>query len=286
MPLRDHWAEWIAVRRHGGDAELLRQHLALLAVVRDQVLKNAALAPGQKVLDVGCGDGLIGFAAADAVGPTGTVIFSDISADLLDQCRELAGQHGLLDRCQFVQAPASRLAGVDDNSIDAVALRSVLIFEADKAAAFSEFHRVLNPGGRLSLFEPINRYSNFLGTFDPGPVADLMARVRTIFEAIQPRDSDPMLNFDERDLVHHAEAAGFDEIHLELTYDVRAAQPRPWAAVLNVAANPLAPTLAEAMRQALTSEETARLTAHLQPQIEKGHGKQRIAIAYLSAAAS
>jgi arsenite methyltransferase len=282
-PGRDQWAEWILERRHGSDPELLRQQLALLAVVRDQVLTKAAIEPGQAVLDVGCGDGLIGFAAAEAVGPTGTVIFSDISPDLLDQCRDLATQRGLLGRCQFVQAPASRLAGIDDNAVDAVALRSVLIYEADKAAAFSEFHRVLRPGGRLSLSEPINRYSNFLGSFDPGPVADLTARVRALFEAIQPPDSDPMLNFDERDLVSHAEAAGFDEIHVELKLDVRRAQPRPWAAVLNVAANPLVPTLAEAMRQALTAEETDRLSAYLKPRIEQGHGKQRIAIAYLSA---
>jgi SAM-dependent methyltransferase len=282
-PQRDQWAEWIAERRHGSDPELLRQHLALLAVVRDQVLTKAAIAPGQAVLDVGCGDGLIGFAAAEAVGPTGTVIFSDISPDLLDLCHDLADQHGLLDRCQFVQAPASHLAGIDDQSVEAVALRSVLIYEADKAAAFSEFHRVLRPGGRLSLSEPINRYSNILGSFDPGPVADLMAKVRAFFEAIQPPDSDPMLNFDERDLVANAEAAGFDEIHLELRIDVRRAPRRPWAAVLNVAANPLVPTLAEAMSQALTAEETDRLSAHLRPQIEQGRGKQRIAIAYLSA---
>jgi arsenite methyltransferase len=166
-PPRDQWAEWIAERRHGSDPELLRQQLVLLAAVRDHVLSNAAIEPGQTVLDVGCGDGLIGFAAAEAVGPTGTVIFSDISPDLLDLCRDLATQHGLLDRCQFVQAPASHLAGIDDNSVDAVALRSVLIYEADKAAAFSEFHRVLRPGGRLSLFEPINRYSNILAASTP-----------------------------------------------------------------------------------------------------------------------
>lgn len=281
---RDHWAEWIVERRHGSDPELLRQQLAFLAVVRDQLLTKAAIEPGQTVLDVGCGDGLIGFAAAEAVGPTGTVIFSDISSDLLDLCRDLASQHGLLDRCQFVRASASHLAGLENNSVDAVALRSVLIFEADKAAAFSEFSRVLRPGGRLSLFEPINRYSNFLGSFDAGPVAELTARVRAIFEAIQPPDSDPMLNFDERDLVAHAEAAGFDDIHLELRLDVRRAHPRPWAAVLNAAANPLVPTLAEAMRQALTAEETDRLTTYLQPLVEQGHhGRQRIAIAYLSA---
>ena len=62
---RDQWAQWILQRRHGSDPETLRQQLALLAVVRDKVLTNAAIEPGHAVLDIGCGDGLIGFAAAE-----------------------------------------------------------------------------------------------------------------------------------------------------------------------------------------------------------------------------
>jgi hypothetical protein len=53
--------------------------------------------------------------------------------------------------------------------------------------------------------------------------------------------------------------------------------------MLNIAANPRLPTLAEAMRQALTRDEADRLSAHLQPLVEQGHGKQRIAVSYLSA---
>jgi hypothetical protein len=53
--------------------------------------------------------------------------------------------------------------------------------------------------------------------------------------------------------------------------------------MLNIAANPRLPTLAEAMRQALTPDEADRLSAHLQPLVERGYGKQRIAVSYLSA---
>lgn len=282
---RDPWAAWLAERRHGGDPELLRRQLEFLAPIRDQVVANAALAAGYRVLDVGCGDGLIAF-AAEGVGPTGQVIFSDVSSDLLDRCRELARQRGLLDHCQFVRAPARDLSPIADQAVDAVALRSVLIYETDKAAAFAEFHRVLRPGGRLSLFEPINRFASpeppdrFHG-YDVAPVADLVARLKQHYDAIQPPDSDPMHDFDERDLVTLAEQTRFVEVHAQLTIDIRPPEPLPWDAMLNSSGNPRIPTLAEAMRQALTVEEVDRLTAHLRSLVEQGRGQRRTATAYL-----
>ena len=283
---RDAWAAWLAERRHGGDPELLRRQLALLAPIRDQVGANALLESGHRVLDVGCGDGLIAFAAAEAVAPGGEVIFSDVSLDLLDRCRQLASQHGVLERCRFVQAPARDLSPIADREVDAVTLRSVLIYERDKAAAFSEFHRVLRPGGRLSLFEPINRFSSpeppgrFHG-YDVAPVADLVSRLNQLYRSGNPTDSDPMHDFDERDLVALAEDAGFGQVHARLAIDVQPPEPLPWQAMLDAAPNPLAPTLGEAMRQTLTVEEIDRLTAHLRPLVEQGRGRRRTASAYL-----
>lgn len=285
---QDQWAAWLAERRHGGDPEQLRRELEFLAPILAQVIANAALTPGASVLDVGCGDGLIGFAAAEAVGPNGRVIFSDVSSDLLDRCRELATQRGLLQRCRFVQAPATDLSPIEDEAVDAITLRSVLIYEPDKAAAFAEFYRVLRPQGRLSLFEPINRFTfpepadRFHG-YDVGPVTGLAAKVREVYDAIQPPGSDPMLDFDERDLVALAERAGFAEVHLQLLIDIHHPEPRLWRVMLNSSGNPRIPTLAEAMRQALTPEEATRLTAHLRPLVEQGHGQRRMAVSYLCA---
>jgi arsenite methyltransferase len=283
---RDQWATWLAERRHGGDAELRRRQLEFLVPIRDRVLANAALAAGHRVVDVGCGDGLIAFADAEAAGPAGQVIFSDVSAELLDQCRELAARRGLLDRCQFVQARASDLSPIPDQAVDAVTLRSVLIYEPDKSAAFAEFHRVLRPGGRLSLFEPINRFAfpepaDRLYGYDITPVADLVAKLKEVYDTVQPPESDPMLDFDERDLVTLAEQAGFGEVHAQLTIDIRPPEPLPWQAMLNSSGNPRIPTIADAMRQVLTVEEAERLAAHLRPLVEQGRGQRRTAATYL-----
>ncbi|MFI7280175.1 class I SAM-dependent methyltransferase [Micromonospora chersina] len=126
-----------------------------LAAFRDGVLEEAGLAAGDVVLDVGWGTGLIGFGALDRLGPDGRVIFSDVSLDVLDECRRTASGDG---RCSFVVASANDLAGIAEASVDVVTTRSLLIYSDRKASAFAEFFRVLRPGGRSSLFEPINRF--------------------------------------------------------------------------------------------------------------------------------
>src|SRR5260221_13415628 len=103
---QDQWAQWLLERRHGGDAEKQKAKLESLYLVRDKELHNTRLAYGDTLLDVGCGDGLIAFGALPIVGERGKVIFSDISQGLLDHCRSLARQVGMLDRCRFVRAPA------------------------------------------------------------------------------------------------------------------------------------------------------------------------------------
>jgi ubiquinone/menaquinone biosynthesis C-methylase UbiE len=143
--------------RFGGDPAARERLLTeLLYPVRDTVLDKARLRPGDTVLDVGAGDGLIAFGALERLAPSGHVVFSDISQDLLDHCRAAAAAEGLPDRCRFVLASADSLDGIADASVDVVTARSVLIYVKDKAEALRAFCRVLRPGGRISVFEPIN----------------------------------------------------------------------------------------------------------------------------------
>jgi len=256
-----------------------------LVPVRERVLDRAGLAEGETLLDVGCGEGMIGFGALDR--GAGHVVFSDVSDDLLDFCREAADALEVSERCSFVKAGAAELSGVADASVDVVTTRSVLIYVPEKARAFAEFFRVLEPGGRFSCFEPINRFGmeerkqGFWGYPGDG-ISDLAARVEQVYAEIQPPD-DPMLDFDECDLVRLAEEAGFFPIDLELEAFIRSSKPGPWEAFLNSSGNPKIPTIGEAMDQALTPEERERFAEHLRPLVEEGKGVWRMAHAYLRA---
>ena len=275
--------------RFGGDPAARERLLTeLLYPVRDTVLDKAEFQPGDIVLDVGTGDGLIAFGALERLGPSGHVVFSDISQDLLDHCRAAAAAKGLLDRCCFVVASADSLDGIADASVDVVTTRSVLIYVKDKAEALRAFYRVLRPGGRISVFEPINvlmRDPDRLLGYDITPVKPLAAKIGAFYESLRPPGPDPMVDFDERDLVRHAEQAGFADVSLELRVTVKnGKRPVSWKDALRMAVNPLVPPLGEVLDRVLSAQEIAEFTAHVKPLVESGSGRERQALAYLAAA--
>ncbi|MET8251203.1 class I SAM-dependent methyltransferase [Micromonospora sp. NPDC005197] len=264
---RDRWAQWLLARRDGNSAGLRARNALDLAAFRDGVLEGAGLVADDVVLDVGCGTGLIAFGALDRLGPDGRVIFSDVSPDVLDECRRTAGGD---ERCNFVVAPADDLAGIADASVDVVTTRSVLIYSDRKTAAFAEFFRVLRPGGRMSLFEPINGFAERLRPDDlfglgNSPVNDLIAKVSDVYRSTTAETTRPMMDFDERDLVDWAVSAGFEAV--ELSYraqvDVPADPIGDWEALKRVAPNPLVPTYGEAIAAALTDDDRERLDTYM-----------------------
>jgi arsenite methyltransferase len=278
----DRWADWIRSRRTGDDPEYEQSMLAKLGKVRDRVLDNAELRAGETLLDVGCGNGLIAFGALER--GAGEAVFADVSEPLLDDCREIASATGLTARCRFVKAPATDLGEIDDESVDVVTTRSVLIYVKEKDRAFSEFHRVLRPGGRVSLFEPINRFGmeerRPTWGYEIGGAEGLMQKLNVAYEGIQP-PTDPMLDFDERDLLTLAERAGFFPITLDYRAEIEPPEARRWESFLHSSGNPKIPTLDEAMRETLTPEERERLISALRPAVEEGRGVWRMGHAYL-----
>lgn len=287
----DRWSRWLLERRDAGDERQRSAILDRLAPVRERVLAHAEPLDGATLLDVGSGDGLIGLAALGRVGATGTVIFSDISDALLGHVHAAVSERGLLDRAQFVATAAADLAEIPAASVDVVTTRSVLIYVSEKARALEAMHRVLRPGGRISLFEPINSLTSpepsdrFWG-YDVSAVSDLADKVKASYGGLSEPASAAMLDFDDRDLVALAEAAGFGRIHMELHVDVEAGASMgaiSIEALLDSAPNPLAPTARESIAAALTEPEQERFVAHLARAVDAGERLRRSAVAYLVA---
>jgi len=117
--------------------------------VAERMLERAALGPGDTVLELACGTGVVGLAAAGAVAPSGRVILSDFSAPMLDAARSHAAALGLANvDCRVLDA---QRMDMDADAVDVVLCRWGYMLMGDPGAALAETRRVLRPGGRLSL---------------------------------------------------------------------------------------------------------------------------------------
>ena len=142
---------------------------------------TASLAPGEVVVDLGCGGGLDVFLAAARVGPTGRAIGIDMTEEMIDRARRNAAKPRdgrPLENVEF------HLANIDamplaDASADCVISNCVINLAPDKNAVFRDVARVLKPGGRLAVSD--------IALKKPLPdelASDLMAYVGCIAGAI------------------------------------------------------------------------------------------------------
>jgi ubiquinone/menaquinone biosynthesis C-methylase UbiE len=123
-----------------------------------QLLAEAlALRPGERVLDVGCGTGLLAEYIADRVGPSGCVLGIDpLPLRIgLAQARSRAG-------LTFRVGDAYALDDVPDGSFDVVCLNAVLHWLPEKVGPLRQFARILAPGGRLGISTAIKGHPNLL----------------------------------------------------------------------------------------------------------------------------
>ncbi len=292
----DQWSDWLLQRRHGGDPTVERHVRRMASGIADRVLDGAHLEAGCSLLDLGTGDGLVAFLALARTPGAGTAVLTDVSAPLLQHARATAESQSLLDRCTFLSADAETLDGVTDMSVDVVTARAVLAYVPDKAAAFRACLRVLRPGGRLSIAEPIFRdeairlatlaaHLEILPASAETEPYRLMCKWKGAQLPIAEADiaASPLTSFSERELLSLAQAAGFVGLHLELHIDVHTTPPVPWAVFLNTAPHPGAPTLAEVLAERFTPEEAAALERAIRPLVESESQTEREAIAYLTA---
>ncbi|HMB78339.1 MAG TPA: methyltransferase domain-containing protein [Kiloniellaceae bacterium] len=121
--------------------DIVRQRMATLEALQ--------LRAGDRVLDVGCGTGLLAYDMGQLVGKAGEVLGIDLSEDML---RHAQGRCDGLPQVRFAQGNCTALAA-SDGYFDAVVCTQVLLYVADLETALAEFRRVMKPGGRLVVIE-------------------------------------------------------------------------------------------------------------------------------------
>jgi ubiquinone/menaquinone biosynthesis C-methylase UbiE len=112
-----------------------------------RLLALAALGPGQRVIDIACGTGLVTFAAAAAVGSTGSVVGVDLSEAMVTLARARAREGGHR-HLRFERMDAEELT-LPSASYDVVLCALGLMYVPDERKAVAEMVRLLAPGGRI-----------------------------------------------------------------------------------------------------------------------------------------
>lgn len=134
----------------GTAAENYERHFVpkIATPVSTTLLDAAALRPGERVLDVACGTGLIARLAAERVGPSGTVTGLDLSPEMIDHAREVSPP-----TVEWHVGDAESLPFAD-GAFDVVLCQMGLMFMQDREAAVTEMRRVTAARGRVVVNTP------------------------------------------------------------------------------------------------------------------------------------
>jgi ubiquinone/menaquinone biosynthesis C-methylase UbiE len=114
-----------------------------------ELVARCGAAPGDRVLDVGCGTGHAALAAAEVVGRRGRVVGADLAAPLLDVARAKASARGV-EHVEFVEGDF-RALGFPDGAFDVVLCSFAIFLVPDMPGALAELWRMVAPGGRLGV---------------------------------------------------------------------------------------------------------------------------------------
>jgi ubiquinone/menaquinone biosynthesis C-methylase UbiE len=209
---------------------------------------DAALQPGERVLELACGPAGVGIQAARVVGADGQVLCTDFAEPMVDAARRRAAEEKLENMdFKVVDAEAMDLA---DASFDVALCRYGYMLMGDPEAALRETHRVLSPGGRVAFA--------VWGEADENPWASIpMRAVMEHFDAPPPEPGMPgMFALAENERVGELLGkTGFAEIRVErVDAAERYESVEAWWDFIREVAGPLATLLAglqEADRDAI-----------------------------------
>ena len=159
---------------------------AIATPISAGLLDVAALQPGERVLDVACGTGVIARLAAERVGSAGSVTGIDLAADMIEVATATPAPASPTIEWHVGDAG---LLPFGDEQFDVVLCQMGLMFMADRSAAIAEMRRVLASGGRVVVNAPGAIQAPFL-LLEKAIVehisADLGGFVRVVFSMHDP----------------------------------------------------------------------------------------------------
>ena len=164
---------------------------------RRHVREALAAAPGERIVDVGCGPGYYVRELLDEVGPSGSLVAVDASPDMLALARARCTGY---DNVTFLDGQAVAIP-VDDGAADALLCVQVMEYVPETPVALAEMHRVLCPGGRVLVWDT-DWGTAWWHSADP-------ARMRRVLEAWDEHLTHPSL---PRTLGAGLRAAGFVDV--------------------------------------------------------------------------
>lgn len=170
-------------------------------------IARARFAPGEQVIDIGCGCGQTSLVIASQVGPGGKVIGVDISEPMLARARLRAAK---VDNLAFTLADASNYKFAPA-TVDVIFSRFGVMFFADPAAAFTNIRTALKPGGRacLVVWRPVKE--------NPWVLKSLMVAGKFVPlpAPMGPEDPGPFSFADPERVKRILTTAGFKDVQLE-----------------------------------------------------------------------
>jgi SAM-dependent methyltransferase len=176
--------------------------------ISERLVELAGIQPGDRVLDVAAGYGEPALTAARKVGQNGSVVATDISAQMIASGRERAAAAGG-DNIEFVESDAASL-DFPEASFDAATSRWGIIFEPDAEAAAARIRQFLKPGGRMAI----------TSWGSPDRVPFLAIPMRTAMQRLHvppppPGTPGPLSRPTPEALGGLLEVAGFSEVEVE-----------------------------------------------------------------------
>ena len=206
-----NWTQWLSQTRFAHMNEVqIQQTFNWLFALRDIVISKANIKAGDKVIDIGCGSGLLAFGVIEKFKDSVDIIFSDKFEDCLEECKKLLSQCDVPNKATFLQSDCLDIK-LPDFSVDKPMTRSVLVHIVDKQKAINEIYRILKKGGTYSAFEPIiksnTRYHELTS---PDEITDWQA-FKEAEDDFMSDINDPLTNFDAQSIAQNLDIAGFSD---------------------------------------------------------------------------